>query len=89
MDFHPSFPVAACVNTETGEILKRRLSHPPEANEFYCSLADQPIRFGIEYPLAKFRDHDVLAVLNGGPGSIQNSRSRGVLIRRGMGSCCR
>jgi transposase len=48
VDFHPSFQVAAFVDTETGEVVKRRLSHPSEATDFYRSLAGQPVRLGIE-----------------------------------------
>jgi transposase len=34
-DYHPGFQQIACVNTETGELNERRLSHREEAEQFY------------------------------------------------------
>jgi hypothetical protein len=37
-DYHPSFQQIACVNTQTGEVEERRLSHCEEAEQFYRDL---------------------------------------------------
>jgi len=47
-DFHPRFQQIACVDTETGECVERRLHHPAEAESFYRSLAGQRVRIGME-----------------------------------------
>lgn len=38
------------LNTDTGEYQEKRLAHPKEADEFYCSLASvgQAVRIGME-----------------------------------------
>src|SRR5258708_4428036 len=47
-DFHPSFQQIAMVDTETGEMIKRRLPHPDvEAKRFYESLTG-PVLVGVE-----------------------------------------
>ena len=47
-DFHPTFQQIAYMNTETGEVHDRRLSHPVEAELFYRELKGQQVRVGIE-----------------------------------------
>lgn len=49
-DYHPSFQQIACVNTETGEIEERRLSHCEEAEQFYRDLQRRglTVRVGME-----------------------------------------
>ena len=47
-DFHPSFQQVAVFDKRTGEIEERRLSHRVEAEDFYRSLAGQPVRVGME-----------------------------------------
>jgi transposase len=47
-DFHPRFQQIACLDTETGELVERRLMHPAEAESFYRSLAGRLVRVGIE-----------------------------------------
>lgn len=48
-DFHPSFQQIAFVNQATGEYGCRRLEHKGgEAEQFYRSLAGQPVRVGVE-----------------------------------------
>jgi transposase len=47
-DFHPSFQQIAMVDTETGELIERRLSHGDgEAKKFYESLTG-PVLVGVE-----------------------------------------
>jgi transposase len=47
-DFHPSFQQIAMVDTETGELIERRLSHADgEAQRFYESLTG-PVLVGVE-----------------------------------------
>ena len=46
-DFHPSFQQVAMVNTETGEIVERRLLHSEEARAFYEGLQG-PVVVGVE-----------------------------------------
>jgi transposase len=47
-DYHPSFQQIAWVNTETGEVEERKLSHADgEAEQFYRQLA-KPVRVGLE-----------------------------------------
>lgn len=47
-DFHPSFQQIAIVDTETGEIIERRLAHADgEAQRFYESLSG-PVEVGVE-----------------------------------------
>src|SRR5256714_8643568 len=48
-DFHPGFHRIAMVDTETGELIKRRLDHASgEADKFYEALAGQEVRVGVE-----------------------------------------
>jgi transposase len=49
-DYHPSFQQIAFVNTETGELLERRLGHREEAEQFYRALAmaGAKVRVGME-----------------------------------------
>jgi transposase len=47
-DYHPRFQQIAFVNTETGECGERRLEHDGDAEQFYCSLAGQAVRVGME-----------------------------------------
>ena len=49
-DYHPGFQQIAYVNTETGEVVERRLSHPEEAEQFYRDLQRRglAIRVGME-----------------------------------------
>jgi transposase len=47
-DFHPGFQQVAIFDNTTGEIQKRRLGHRAEAEQFYRSLAGQPVRVGME-----------------------------------------
>ena len=47
-DFHSRYQQIACVDTETGDLIERRLEHENgEAFEFYRSLT-APARVGIE-----------------------------------------
>jgi len=47
-DFHSRFQQIAMVNTETGELVKRRLDHSNgEAQRFYAGLP-RPVRVGME-----------------------------------------
>ncbi len=47
-DFHPSFQQIAMLDTETGELIERRLSHTDgEAKKFYESLS-KPVLVGVE-----------------------------------------
>ena len=47
-DFHPRFQQIACVDTETGECVERRLQHTAEAERFYRCLAGRRVRVGVE-----------------------------------------
>jgi transposase len=49
-DYHPGFQQIAFVNTETGELGERRLSHGEEAERFYRELKPQglSVRVGME-----------------------------------------
>ena len=49
-DYHPGFQRIACVNTETGELSERRLSHRDEAEQFYVDLKSRglTVRVGME-----------------------------------------
>jgi len=47
-DYHPGFEQIAKLDTETGQVEERRLSHKEEAQQFYASLADQEVLVGIE-----------------------------------------
>jgi transposase len=49
-DYHPGFQQIACVNTETGELGERRLSHREEAEQFYGDLKGRglTVRVGME-----------------------------------------
>ena len=40
-DYHRGFQQIALVNTETGELYERRLSHREEAEKFYHGLASR------------------------------------------------
>jgi len=47
-DFHSRYQQIACVDTETGDLIERRLEHENgEAFEFYRSLT-APARVGVE-----------------------------------------
>ncbi len=37
-DYHPGFQQIASVDTETGELVERRLTHREEAEQFYGTL---------------------------------------------------
>jgi transposase len=43
-DYHPGFQQIAYVDTKTGELQERRLSHPEEAEKFYRDLWEQKVR---------------------------------------------
>jgi transposase len=47
-DFHPGFQQVAIFDNRTGELQERRLGHRQEAEQFYRSLAGQPVRVGME-----------------------------------------
>src|ERR1700720_4339055 len=47
-DYHPGFQQIAFVDTETGEIGERRLTHREEAEQFYGSLKEGTVRVGME-----------------------------------------
>ena len=47
-DFHPGFQQIAIFDNRTGEIQEKRLQHRGEAEQFYRSLAGQPVRVGME-----------------------------------------
>jgi len=47
-DFHPGFQQVAIFDNRTGEYEQRRLGHREEAEQFYRSLAGQPVRVGME-----------------------------------------
>jgi transposase len=47
-DFHPGFQQIAIFDNRTGEIVEKRLQHRAEGEQFYRSLAGQPVRVGME-----------------------------------------
>jgi len=47
-DDHPGFQQIAWVDTETGEVDERRLSHREEAEQFYRTLQTGKVRVGME-----------------------------------------
>jgi transposase len=47
-DYHPGFQQIAFVDTETGEVNERRLSHREEAEQFYRTLKTGKVRVGME-----------------------------------------
>ena len=47
-DYHPGFQQIALVDTETGEVGERRLSHREEAEQFYGTLQGRSVRVGME-----------------------------------------
>jgi len=47
-DFHPSFQQIAMLDTETGELVERKLQNPQEATQFYEALAGQEVLVGLE-----------------------------------------
>ena len=47
-DYHPGFQQIAFVETETGELGERRLSHREEAEQFYGALKQRRVRVGME-----------------------------------------
>ena len=47
-DYHPGFQQIAFVDTETGELGERRLTHREEAEQFYTGLKGQWVRVGME-----------------------------------------
>ena len=49
-DYHPGFQQIAFVDTETGEVRERRLTHREEAEQFYRDLKDRgfTVRVGME-----------------------------------------
>jgi transposase len=47
-DFHPRFQQVAIFDNRTAEIQEKRLQHRAEAEQFYGSLAGQPVRVGME-----------------------------------------
>src|SRR4029077_18257731 len=47
-DFHPGFQQIGIFDNQTGAYEERRLSHRAEAEQFYCSLAGQQVRVGME-----------------------------------------
>jgi transposase len=46
-DFHPSYQQIAMLDTDTGELIERRLWHPADAEVFYRALRG-PVRVGME-----------------------------------------
>ena len=46
VDFHPEFQQIALVDTDSGELQEKRLSHRQEAESFYRALAGQKVRAG-------------------------------------------
>ena len=42
-DYHPGFQQIAFVDTETGELGERRLSHREEAEQFYGTLKERSV----------------------------------------------
>ena len=47
-DFHPGFQQVAIFDSGTGEIQEKRLPHRAEAERFYRSLGNGPVRVGME-----------------------------------------
>ena len=47
-DYHPGFQQIAFVDTETGELGERRLTHREEAEQFYRTLKTRRVRIGME-----------------------------------------
>ena len=47
-DYHPGFQQIALVDTETGELGERRLTHREEAEQFYGALKERRVRVGME-----------------------------------------
>jgi transposase len=47
-DFHPGFQQVAIFDKQTGAYQEKRLTHRPEAEQFYRSLAGQEVRVGME-----------------------------------------
>ena len=47
-DYHPGFQQIAFVDTETGEVGERRLTHREEAEQFYGTLKERRVRVGME-----------------------------------------
>jgi transposase len=47
-DYHPGFQQIAFVDTETGEMGERRLTHREEAEQFYNTLKERKVRVGME-----------------------------------------
>ena len=47
-DYHPGFQQIAFVDTETGELGERRLTHREEAEQFYGTLKERGVRVGME-----------------------------------------
>jgi transposase len=47
-DYHPGFQQITFVDTETGEMGERRLTHREEAEQFYNALKEQKVRVGME-----------------------------------------
>jgi transposase len=47
-DYHPGFQQIAFVDTETGEVGERRLTHREEAEQFYGTLQERSVRVGME-----------------------------------------
>jgi len=47
-DYHPGFQQIAYVDTETGEVAERRLTHREEAEQFYKTLKAGRVRIGME-----------------------------------------
>ena len=48
-DYHPGFQQIAFVDTDTGELSERRLSHREEAEQFYVGLKQRSaVRVGME-----------------------------------------
>jgi transposase len=47
-DFHPGFQQIAMLDSETGEVTEKRLTHREEAERFYAALRGQQVLVGIE-----------------------------------------
>jgi transposase len=47
-DYHPGFQQIAMLDTESGQVQQRRLSHKQEAGQFYASLRGKEVLVGIE-----------------------------------------
>ena len=80
-DYHPRFQQIAFVNTETGEYGERRLEHAGEAEQFYRTLAGQPVRVGMEASGQARWFERLLAELGyelwiGDPGKIRAAATR-------------